>query len=986
MLSISGISSSGGAANYFETDNYYAENDPESKLNSQWWGNTAVAIGISGQEVDLGKFKDLLDGHVSDDIKIGRIVEGELKHYPGWDLTFSAPKTVSLIAMADIRMNSVHNQAVDKALHYVQSAVVTTRTQINDQLVNVKTNSLLVARFNHDISRELDPQIHTHCVVNNITLNENGDFRSVDGRDFYQNKMLIGLIYRNELAHELTKMGYEIEKTHNDGRFEITGISSDVKEAFSQRREQIESFMQERGLSGSVAASMATLATRKDKTDVVDRTQLRNEHWSRMAELGFNPRELVAAVSAKIDVEAEAANKAVEAVKFAIDHLSQNEAVFSKVNILKESLLHSFGKTNLEAIQVAINQMERKEVIQVWDDKHYTTQKAVGMESAVQIRMNQGKGKLKPLLKNSEYLQTKLDSTNLTHGQKNAAELILTTQDRVIGIQGYAGVGKTTMLRFVNEEVKKEGHTILGFTPTATAAQQLERASTPRQDKTETVAARHAQELQQKTGIKSQTLASHLLKLEGELHQGKIPERGQIWVIDESGMINTKDFNRLLKLAEQADARVILVGDVKQLAAIEAGKPFHQLQAAGMETAKMDQIMRQDENQLAKAVYKSLDAKEIGKVLELLDQSISVQKDTGSSVIEFKSNEKNDPNKNMRPEMVQHMIHDYLSLTPEQRSQTIVITPGNIERTLFNTGVREGLIQEGQIGFQINSSVVIDRRLSTAQTKHSQYYHAGNIVTFNLRDYKSIGIQRGEYTKVVSTNTHLNTVTLQRENGQQVEWCPHKMAGNREGGVSVFEQHSRHIGVGDQIRWSRNDHPRGIRTSETAKIETITGNTITVKMQNGSQLDINADKLQDKHWDHAYAGTVYSVQGQDNVRVMALADSKQTSLITQQAFYTTISRAQSGIHLYIDDKDKIKDAIVDRSGIKTSALDQSDTANRLLVRPIERITDNGAGAEDGSVNGGTTGDADNETRIKSGGSGGMKGQDTEKDERKQLSR
>ena len=151
---------------------------------------------------------------------------------------------------------------------------------------------MVAATFRHDTSRNLDPQLHTHCVIANMVQGGEGKWRTMVNDELYREKMAIGAIYRAELAEGLKELGYGIEKTHPDGRFEIEGVPRDVIEAFSTRRAEIEAAMAERGL-GTTAdnphlAARATLMTRAHKRDV-DKGRLR-ETWKLQASmLGFSP-------------------------------------------------------------------------------------------------------------------------------------------------------------------------------------------------------------------------------------------------------------------------------------------------------------------------------------------------------------------------------------------------------------------------------------------------------------------------------------------------------------------------------------------------------------------------------------------------------------------------------------------------------------------------------------------------------------------------
>ena len=246
VLSIGAIASAAQGASYYEKDGYYAKDDPEHRDSSAWFGKGAEALGLSGP-VDPDTFRAILEGKVPDGsgTELGkRGKDGEITHRPGRDLTFSAPKSVSIAALVggDERIVGVHDRAVKVALAWVEKNAVETRVQDPEtgRMVRAGGQKAVVATFRHDTSRNLDPQLHTHSVLANMVQGEDGKWRTMANEKLYECQKLIGALYRNELAAGLTRLGYDIEKTHADGRFEIAGVSREAIRAFSTRRAEIE--------------------------------------------------------------------------------------------------------------------------------------------------------------------------------------------------------------------------------------------------------------------------------------------------------------------------------------------------------------------------------------------------------------------------------------------------------------------------------------------------------------------------------------------------------------------------------------------------------------------------------------------------------------------------------------------------------------------------------------------------------------------------
>ena len=253
VASIGAVASPSQGASYYERDGYYAKDSPEHRAASAWAGKGAEALGLDGP-VDPDTFKAVLEGEVPDGSgkRLGRrIGDGEIRHRPGRDLTFSAPKSVSLAALVggDARIVEAHDRAVGRALGWFERNAAETRMResATGRMVRAGDQKTVVATFRHRTSRNLDPALHTHSVIANMLLGKDGKWRTMANESLYASKMLLGALYRSELAGELKRLGYGIERTHADGRFEIAGVPRHVMDAFSTRRAEIEAAMEGRG-------------------------------------------------------------------------------------------------------------------------------------------------------------------------------------------------------------------------------------------------------------------------------------------------------------------------------------------------------------------------------------------------------------------------------------------------------------------------------------------------------------------------------------------------------------------------------------------------------------------------------------------------------------------------------------------------------------------------------------------------------------------
>ena len=188
MMSIGAISDAGVAVSYYEKDDYYTSGGADPDAQGQWFGQGAERLGLAGA-VDRDEFRSLLEGRMPDGQQLGTIREagGPVEHRPGYDLTFSAPKSVTLIAEmgGDKAVIEAHQSAVRTALGWVEQNVAATRVKSAGEIHRETTGNLLIATFQHDTNRNHDPQLHTHSVVVNATQREDGKWRSLDGKSFF---------------------------------------------------------------------------------------------------------------------------------------------------------------------------------------------------------------------------------------------------------------------------------------------------------------------------------------------------------------------------------------------------------------------------------------------------------------------------------------------------------------------------------------------------------------------------------------------------------------------------------------------------------------------------------------------------------------------------------------------------------------------------------------------------------------------------------
>jgi conjugative relaxase-like TrwC/TraI family protein len=562
MLSSKSIGSGGGAAEYYEglaSEDYYTEGgEPPGK----WVGEYAREIGLVG-EVQKG---ELAAGFAGFHPRTGEQIANNAgaDHKAGYDLTFSAPKSVSTTwATADREtqqaISAAQQRAVEKALDYASKNAFHQREGHAGSIKVEHTSGIAAATFEHATSREGDPQLHTHALV--LNLAENG--KRIDFDTSW--KHATGAAYRAELANEMQALGYKVER--DGSSFKIEGVPDSLEREFSTRRQQIEAAMREHGTAGGKAAQAAALATREAKGEV-NRAELFERAREVAKEHGFDPES----IRAHEFVSGE--RRAVEPDKFDsvtfLDAATAQASTLTRPQLEKELFQAAQGSMTIEQAQAKLEDLkQRGELVELRDNQggpnRWTTREMLAIEQ--RIASNAGRAALE---KSHPVSQASLDSAiakkSLSDDQKQALRHI-TSPERIALVQGVAGAGKSYMLDAARDAWQSDGYTVLGAA----------------------LAGKAAEGLQESSGIESGTIHSLVGRL--DLEQVKLDSR-TILVVDEAGMVGSRLYDRLQQHADAAGAKLVLVGDTQQLQPIDAGGAMRAVQErAG--AVVMDEIRRQ---------------------------------------------------------------------------------------------------------------------------------------------------------------------------------------------------------------------------------------------------------------------------------------------------------------------------------------------------------------------------------------------------------
>ena len=999
-MSPKAIKSASQAGHYFEKDDYYVD----GLSPSEWVGSGAEALGLSG-DVQRETFKSLLEGQLPDGQRVGTIRDGEWKHQPGTDVTFSAPKSVSILAeiAGDQRLLSAHDKAVHAALRYIEQEYIVTRNRnrTENRVEYEKTGSMVAATFKHTTSRALDPQLHTHCVLMNITQRGDGQWRSTENKPLFVDQKHLGLVYRQYLAEEVRSLGYSLDHA-KDGTWEITGLDKDVVHEFSKRSEAIGDALEARGKTRDTATAAekeaATLDTRDRKVQA-ERGELLERWHAEISSEKLTELKEVIALSRKNIPSLERQSEAIlarvqlanEAVMWATEHLGERDTSWAHHDLVKVASRYAGSRVLLSDVTNAIDaairsgQLIEKSVRtfdkvskQEIDVRGYTSKAAIAIEDEVIKEEYLGRDRVQALcsreqaaaaISNAEEKANEL-GYEWNADQRKATEGILLSENRIVGVQGLAGTAKTnSVLSTVAEKARVMGYEVRGLTPTNSAAQSLsEGANIPSstiqsflgQNRNEWVEEKRLiaqveridrrldriKKALENPGVDLKTGAqipktspiyqkrldelcyeqTELKSQREELAKG-MQRSPQLWIVDEASMIGTKLMRDLLQRASQVGARVVLTGDVRQLASVEAGAAFRQLQAHGMETYRLEEIVRQTNRGTRDAVYLSL-MKKASNALSRLQESGSTMKE----LVAHKKSGKIDHEKSGEVRR-QELVKDYMALAPEERAKSIILEPSREGRRRTNELVREAFKKEGALGEELPTNQLSPVDATEAERRVVTSYQNGQIVRF-ARSFKREGIKQGLYYQVVGRENH--DLLLKKLGGNElaelIRFSPENYAPKN---IQLFELTESGLAVGEKIVWRDNDKPTGRLNNDTATVEKIEGTNVTFRLSNGKTGEFDMSKLANSHWDHGYAMTVHAAQGKTAQNVFVHAETNREALLNTEQFYVQISRAKDRVYLYTDSKEGLVRAVEQRSGQKQTAKE----SRYQSLEPLEHLID-----------------------------------------------
>lgn len=860
---------------------YFAEHLGQSDYLSQdgarpglWFGKGTERLGLAG-EVAAKDFLALADNknpHTAERLSVRDVANAR----PGYDFTFSPPKSVSALwaRTGDERLVEAFRQSVLDTLRDDIEPRMKTRLRRAGQDGNAVTGNLAAALFLHETTRPLredgmpDPHLHVHAYCFNRTWAEHeGRWQAAQLGDLHLDGRYLEAAFEARLGARLRRLGYALERD-SKGSWEIVGVPGPVLDKFSRRKLEVEAEARKRGVTDPAAKAQLASRTRQKKGGETLATPALHDYW--------NGRLSGGEAQALDDAYAQAQNgggtggravvTAEQAVRHALEHFfgpdGRNSAEDER-DVLEEALRYGTGGVLPEE---AGKELGRHHLIRadIGGRPVCTTEAVLAEEQALVKSAWSGRNSCVPLAAGAAYAP----GHDLSREQADAVAQLLGSEDRMQMLIGKSGTGKTTTLRALDAALRERGRQLVAFAPTARASRGV---------------------LRDKGFVAADTVANLLDKPELQMEA-----RGNVILIDEAGLTGTRALRQVLALAEKQqtrgyDTRVLLVGDPRQHRGVPRGQVLHILQdQAGLTPARLSTIRRQEDPGYRQAV----EALSVGRVEEGFDRL-----DALGFIREIED----------AGERYRALAKDYAD-TLETGQSGMIVAPTHAEGNAVAAAVREELRGRGLIGAEDRRFVRYESKsLTEAQRKDAAQFEVGDTIQWNQH---APGFKRGEQVKAVGQQG--GRVLVEDERGQ-VKDLPLALAGRFE----LYRTTALEVAEGDRLRISRNGYTAGDQPHRLNNGDVITVGGFTPE---GGIIDQRGWVIP-ASFGHLAHGVVtsHASQGMEAKVVFVAQSGVSRGASSAEQFYVSAGRGEKALRLYTDDKEALRAAVARSEPARSAA-------------------------------------------------------------------
>jgi conjugative relaxase-like TrwC/TraI family protein len=895
MLTIRAMTGGTGyAQRHLEHSDYY---DQHRTVQGEWLGRGAELLGLNGK-VSHEQFEAIREGlhpetaeflrprHSAD--RLSPTGEVESKARSLYDLTFSAPKSVSVEALVggDERLLNAHRHAVTETLQEAER-LAGARIRLDGANQDRPTGNLVVATYTHDSSRQLDPQLHTHAVVANLTYDgAEGRWKALQASGLYEHRAYLTEVYRNALAREVQALGYETESKRNskgvDNGFEIRGISPGLLQRYSQRSaqrdESVRQFAAEHGRPPT--DNEVAVLVRDSRPDKLHEISTADVHRLQIERISSQDHEELLNLRKQSQEHPKAIGPQQTPVEVALqhakEHIFERKTVAKDHELLSEALRFGRGALNLAELRGTYEfEVAQGKLLQLGGNvtTHANLERERQMVAIVDIGTNRY-----PALGASCHFEPR---PSLRPEQSYAVNEILESRDFVINLRGAAGTGKTATLQDLSRGLREAGHDVLAVAPTGSAVEEL-----------------------QKVGFKDSITIARLL--EDQIAQQGL--RGNVLIVDEAGMVSGRQMESILALAHREDARVVFSGDSRQIQSVEASDALRILERESrMISVSLNGIQRQSSPEYREAIetFRRSPGEGFDKLQDL------------GAIREVPYLE--------RPHAV---ASAYREMTAESNQTVLVVAPTHEEIERLTHAIREDLKQRSVLGHGTTFQQHTSLQWTEAQKKDLANYQPGQILVFHRSSH---GIEKHEALTVLGKFDSSLTVRNERGESKEVRLTQARS-------FSVHERNAIEVSSGDKLLFMANRRERGFRATngELVTVRSVTTNEI--QLEDGRRIPANY-----REFTHGYAVTAHRSQGKTVDRVIISGDAMK-----QELFCVSASRGREGISIITSDMDRLRESL-GISMARPSAIELAESLSQkantgekaienMHVHPIDRET------------------------------------------------
>jgi len=844
----------GYAQRHLQQSDYYDQN---RTVEGRWHGRGAELLGIKG-EVTSEDFEAVRQGldprtgeflrqrHSADRIASNGAEQSKARSL--YDMTFSAPKSVSVMAIvgSDGRLVAAHKTAVSEALEEAEKYSAT-RVRLAGLNENRATGNWIVASYTHDTSRQLDPQLHTHAVAANLTYDgTEGRWKALQASGLYERRSYLTEVYRNALAREVRALGYEIENRHDvrgrDKGFEIAGLSQDLLDKYSQRSAQrdaaIQEFTQSRGRAPTDnEVAVLVRETRADKLQEISTERVRDLQQDRLTpDQRHMLRDALNEAQTLSDSPQITRGMHETSLAYSQEHIFERLSVVREHEVLTEALRHGRGNVELSDLQGSLS-LERAKGTLISAGDEIATRATLQRERDMIGVVNRGIDRYDRLGEGCDFEP----SDKLRPEQRHAVEAVLRSRDLAINVRGAAGTGKTATLREIDRGLREARHEVLAVAPTRSAVDELE-----------------------KIGFRDAMTVSRLL--ESQEPEGTL--RGKVLIVDEAGMVSGRQMQSLLHLGEEQGARIVFSGDTRQIPSVEASDALRILERESeLRSVSLMEVQRQTNSLYREAIKTMRHSPEEGFAqLEKLGAIREV------SIFD-------------RGQIVATLQRGFRA----EGRDTLVVAGTHAEISQLTAAIRQDRKERGELGVGHLFDRYVSLQWTTAQKQELSNYESGQVLQFH-RDTKLA--KRHESLEVVRVAP--DSLVARKETGEEVNLSPKQARA-----FSVYERQPIEIATGDSLMLTANRRGSEFKATngELVKVKSLDGSAI--HLEDGRTLPANYHEFT-----HGYAVTAHRSQGKTVDTVIISADAMKREL-----FYVAASRGRSEIAVVTSDREQLRESV-----------------------------------------------------------------------------